>query len=217
MEASFWLQRWSQQQIGFHLSEVNPFLQRHWPALQLPPGTHVIVPLCGKSLDLLWLLGRGLRVTGIELAKQAVDAFFAEHRLQPQMRRVRGFAVYTVGDLEIWQGDFFDLQAADVPACRAFYDRAALIALPPDIRERYVEWLNTLLERDAQGLLVSLDYDLRDMEGPPFSVSPDEVQQRFGASWKIELLETSGALDAQGRFRDRAMRYMDERVYRLRR
>lgn len=217
MDASFWLQRWSQQQIGFHLSDVNPLLRRHWPSLQVAPGAHVLVPLCGKSLDLLWLLEQGLRVTGVELAAQAVDAFFAEQGLQPERQRVRDFTVSRVGNLEIWQGDFFDLQAADVPACRAFYDRAALIALPPDMRERYVERLSTLLERDAQGLLISLDYDLRDMEGPPFSVSPDEVQQRFSSSWKIELLETSSALDAQGRFRDRAMRYMDERVYRLRR
>ena len=79
MHAEFWQARWARSEIGFHLSEVNPYLQRYWPALGLPEGARVLVPLCGKSLDLAWLVGQGYQVVGVELAPRAVEDFFTEH------------------------------------------------------------------------------------------------------------------------------------------
>lgn len=217
MDPSFWLNRWDQQQIGFHLSEVNPQLVAHWPTLALPAGSAVLVPLCGKSLDLRWLRQQQLRVVGVELAASAVEAFFAEQGLQPQ-RQVHGaFAHYLADGIEIWQGDFFALERAQLAGCTAFYDRAALIALPPAMRVRYVAHLNALLPPDARGLLVTLDYDPQDMDGPPFAVPPSEVAQHFGDRWAITPGPVRSVLDADGRYRERAMRFLHEQSFCLQR
>ena len=137
MQPEFWQDRWASNQIGFHQREVNPYLQRHWPVLGLPVVVKVLVPLCGKSLDLLWLAGQGHQVLGIELSQTAVEDFFSEQQLAPEVSDAGAFKVYRAGAIELWCGDFFALTARDVADCAALYDRAALIALPPPMRERY--------------------------------------------------------------------------------
>lgn len=212
----FWLERWAQNQIGFHLGEVNPYLQRHWPTLQLPAGVRVLVPLCGKSLDLTWLAAQGHRVLGVELAQKAVEEFFAEQGLQAEVSARGAFKVYRAGALELWCGDFFALGAADVADCGALYDRAALIALPPAMRERYAAHLATILPSGCEGLLITLDYQQSQMNGPPFAVSDAEVQQRFAERWQIETLERLDVLKGNWKFVKHELQALDEVVYRLR-
>ncbi|SDH64811.1 thiopurine S-methyltransferase [Pseudomonas benzenivorans] len=216
MHADFWLERWAQNQIGFHLGEVNPYLQRHWPKLQLPAGARVLVPLCGKSLDLTWLAAQGHRVLGVELAERAVEDFFAEQGLQAEVREHGAFKIYRAGALELWCGDFFALGAADVADCSALYDRAALIALPPALRERYAAQLTAILPAGCQGLLITLDYQQSQMNGPPFAVSDTEVQERFAEGWQVEQLERLDVLKGNWKFLKQGLQSLDETVYRLR-
>ena len=129
MEPTFWRERWARNQIGFHLPQVNPHLQRHWPQLGLAAGAQVLVPLCGKSLDLVWLASHGHPVLGVELSEQAVQAFFSEQGLTPRISQHGVFSVYQADVIEVWCGDFFALDAEAVADCCALYDRAALIAL----------------------------------------------------------------------------------------
>lgn len=213
----FWLERWARNQIGFHLDQVNPCLQRHWSALQLPAGARVLVPLCGKSLDLAWLAAQGLRVLGVELAEKAVEDFFAEQGLQAEVAERGDFKVYRAGALELWCGDFFAVGAADVVDCVALYDRAALIALPPALRERYAAQLTAILPSGCEGLLITLDYQQSQMEGPPFAVSDAEVQQRFASDWQLETLERLDVLKGNWRFLKQGLQRLDETVYRLHR
>ena len=215
MHAEFWQARWSRSEIGFHLSEVNPYLQRYWPALGLLEGARVLVPLCGKSLDLAWLAGQGYQVTGVELAQRAVEDFFAEHELQPVISEVGAFRHYQAGNVEIYCGDFFALTAQQLAGCAALYDRAALIALPEPMRERYVAHLTQILPAGCQGLLVTLDYDQAHMEGPPFAVADDEVQRLFAANWQLQSLASADVLGENWRFLKRGLERLDERVYRL--
>jgi thiopurine S-methyltransferase len=216
MHAEFWQARWARSEIGFHLSEVNPYLQRYWPDLALAQGTQVLVPLCGKSLDMLWLAGQGYRVCGVELAQKAVEDFFAEHQLQPVITEEGDFRVYRCEGLEIYCGDFFALTPQHVAKCQGLYDRAALIALPPEMRGRYVAHLAAILPSDCQGLLVTLDYEQAQMDGPPFAVADSEVQQRLSAVWQVETLQCSDVLGQNWRFLQRGLQRLDERVYRLR-
>lgn len=216
MHEEFWQARWAQNQIGFHQGEVNPYLQRHWPALQLQAGTRVLVPLCGKSLDLAWLAAQGHRVLGVELAQKAVDDFFAEQGLQAEVVEQGAFKVYRAGTLELWCGDFFALTAADVADCVALYDRAALIALPPALRERYAAHLAAILPSGCEGLLITLDYPQSQMDGPPFAVADAEVRERLGDAWQIEQLQRLDVLGDNWRFRERGLQHLDETVYRLR-
>lgn len=215
MHAEFWQARWAQGEIGFHLPEVNPCLQRHWPALVLPSQARVLLPLCGKSLDIAWLASQGHRVVGVELAQKAVEEFFREHGLQPQISEEGAFLVYRAGAVEIFCGDFFAMTAQQLGDCQAFYDRAALIALPDEMRTRYAGHLSTILPDACRGLLVTLDYEEGQMQGPPFAVTDNEVQHLFAGTWRIEPLECGDALDEK--FRQRGLQRLDERVYRLHR
>ncbi|MDO4236695.1 thiopurine S-methyltransferase [Pseudomonas sp.] len=215
MQPEFWQERWARNQIGFHLPEVNPYLQRHWPQLGLVDGAKVLVPLCGKSLDLVWLASQGCHVMGVELSEQAVEAFFNEQGLAPQISRRGDFKVYQTSQIEVWCGDFFALDAQAVAGCSALYDRAALIALPPLMRAQYAERLTALLGRGCQGLLVTLDYDQVQKAGPPFAVSDAEVRVLLGEHWALDRLEEQDILGESWKFVQDGVTRLDERVYRL--
>lgn len=168
MDEGFWQRRWARNEIGFHLTEVNPYLRRYWSALRLAKGTRVLVPLCGKSLDMVWLAEQGFAVHGIELSERAVEDFFVEQNLDAEVSVQGRFKVYRAAALKIFCGDFFALSRSDVADCQGFYDRDALIALPADMRQRYVEHMADILAPSSQGLLVTLDYEQEQMSGPPF-------------------------------------------------
>jgi thiopurine S-methyltransferase len=217
VEEAFWQARWAQGQIGFHLQEVNPYLQQHWPSLSIAPGSQVLVPLCGKSLDMAWLAGQGLRVLGVELADRAVEDFFAEQGLQPEVEQQGVLRLYRAAGVEIYCGDFFNVQAEHVAGCTALYDRAALIALPETMRARYVEHLAAILPGNCRGLLVSLEYAQEEMSGPPFSVSQAEIDARLSPYWQIELLARHDVLNENWRFLQRGLSSLHESIYRLQR
>lgn len=214
MEPAFWHKRWADNQIGFHQPQVNPYLRQFWPALGLASGTQVLVPLCGKSLDLAWLAARGHRVLGVELSRRAVADFFAEHGLQPHLSQRGAFEVWRCDEVEVWCGDVFALQAEDLADCAGFYDRAALIALPPEMRERYMALLGKLLPTPCKGLLVTLDYDQALIEGPPFAVGDEAVRAGF-AHWHLEQVQEQQILDESPKFQAAGVSSLVERVYRL--
>jgi len=214
MEPEFWHKRWSSNQIGFHLPEVNPYLQRFWPQLGLARGSRVLVPLCGKSLDLLWLAHQGYSVLGVELSEKAATDFFLEHQLEPVVSEEGAFRVFRAGDLEIRCGDFFALTSEEVADCTALYDRAALIALPAPMRERYAAHLQQILPGGV-GLLITLDYNQDEMPGPPFSVGDDEVQRLLGGAWRLEVLQEQDVLGESWKFLQAGVKRLDERVYRI--
>jgi thiopurine S-methyltransferase len=215
MEPKFWQERWALNQIGFHLPEVNPYLQRHWHSLALAEGAKVLVPLCGKSLDLMWLASHGYRVLGIELSEQAVDAFFSEQNLTPRITRRGVFKVYQADLIEVWCGDFFALDAEALADCTALYDRAALIALPPLMLAQYVEHLNAFLRTGCQGLLITLDYDQTQKAGPPFAVTDDEVKVLLGTHWSLQVIEEQDVLGESWKFVQDGVTGLYERVYRI--
>ena len=189
MHLEFWHQRWADNQIGFHQAGPTPLLLKHWPGLQVPAGSTVFVPLAGKSLDMLWLAAQGHRVLGVELSPRAIEQFFDENELVPDTRATRYGTHYSVGGIELICGDAFGLDAELLRDCAAVFDRAALIALPPDLRQRYVHELYAALPGGCRGLLVTLEYPQQLRAGPPFSVEEEEVRALYGRDWSVELLE----------------------------
>ncbi len=183
MTADYWLERWREGRTGFHLADVNPRLTEHNAVFS--EATRVLVPLCGKSADLEWLVTHGYEVVGVELVELAAQAFFAERGFTPQRREDGEFVVYEHGNLTIWVGDFFATTGAQLGMFDAAYDRAAMIALPAALRKRYVSHLQTLLTRKARLLLVTLHFDVPG--GPPFSVPPEEVRDAFAGA-EVRLL-----------------------------
>lgn len=215
MQPEFWHKKWASNQIGFHLPQVNSYLQRHWPDLAIPARARVLVPLCGKSLDLLWLAGQGHEVLGVEISQKAVEDFFSEQQLTPEVSEVGAFKVYRAGAIELWCGDFFALAAHDVADCAALYDRAALIALPPPMRERYGAHLQQILPVELRGVLITLDYDQAQLPGPPFAVEDDEVQQSLGRFWRLQVLQEQDVLGESWKFLQAGVVRLVERVYRI--
>ncbi len=189
MDPDFWNQRWREGRIGFHQQQVTPLLELYWDAVEVPPGGRVLVPLAGKSLDLLWLAERGHRVLGVELSKLAVEQFFAEHNLSPTLTRTSNGMLYSAGEIDLLCGDVFTVDTPLLADCTGVYDRAALIALPPALRARYVGEIYARLPKGCRGLLVTLEYPQHEKAGPPFSVEADEVHARFEAEWMLMLLE----------------------------
>ncbi len=216
MQADFWHQRWACNQIGFHQQQVNPGLLRFWPDLTLAARSRVLVPLCGKSRDLRWLLEQGYRVLGIELSQTAVEAFFSEQQIAASISQRGAFTVYAGEGIELWCGDIFALRAEDVADCTALYDRAALIALPPVMRERYVAHLGSVLPAQCGGLLITLDYDQSKIDGPPFAVADEEVQRLLGPVWGLQTLQIA-EVERNAKQLERGVERMQERVYRLER
>lgn len=189
MQPDFWHQRWADNQIGFHQPTPTPLLLKHWASLGIAPGAQVFVPLAGKSLDMAWLASQGHRVLGVELSRVAVEQFFAEHRLAPELEESRFGTHYRAGGIELVVGDAFGLDADLLRDCSAVFDRAALIALPPELRVRYARELYTRLPTNCSGLLVTLEYPQAEREGPPFSVPGDEVHSLYAQDWEVGLLE----------------------------
>lgn len=177
MNPDFWVSRWREGQIGFHEGAPNTFLRAH--VARLGAARRVLVPLCGKSADLAFLAAQGHAVVGVELVEDAVRAFFAEHGLTPTVTARGALTEYACGAITLLAGDVFATTPALLGPIDALYDRAALIALPEELRVRYVAHLRALLPRGADGLVVTVEYPQEAMSGPPFSVPEAEVRRLF--------------------------------------
>jgi thiopurine S-methyltransferase len=196
MEASFWHAKWEKSEIAFHQDDFNPLLVEHFGALCLPAGSRVFVPLCGKTRDILWLLQSGYRVVGAELSRLAVEQLFMEMDLQPSSTQVGPLTRFAVEDIDIYCGDIFDLTASELGQVDAIYDRAALVALPADMRQRYAEHLVAITGR-ARQLLIAYEYDQSLQNGPPFAVCAEEVHRFYEPHYQLALLasvEVAGGL-----------------------
>jgi thiopurine S-methyltransferase len=210
MDQHFWTSRWEQNDIGFHKQEVHHALIRHHDRLNHQPGDSVLVPLCGKSVDMVWLYEHGFRVVGTEFSPIAVETFFDENNLKPARRTGTRFDHYTAKGVELLCGDHFALQRSDLNGALAVYDRAALVALPPDLRRRYATLLTLLLPPAARILLVSYDYNQDEISGPPFAVPQTEISDLFGSGFDIELLDRRDVLESHQTLKSRGVTKINE-------
>lgn len=214
MDTGFWHARWAQNEIGFHQKEINSHLQSFWQG-EAVEGDTVFVPLCGKSLDMLWLRGQGYRVIGVEISALAVEAFFRGNNLEPKKRQQGEFVRWEVDGLVILQGDFFHLEAEQLQGVTAVYDRASLVALPREMRANYASHLESVLPSGVDVLLVTLEYRQDQMQGPPFSVEETEVQSLYQDNYRVESCFELNVLAENPRFLERGLTRMVEKVFRL--
>lgn len=215
MEKEYWLDRWERDETGFHQDAVNVYLLKYWRTLSLAGRSQVFVPLCGKSRDMLWLREQGHTILGVELSALAIQAFFKEAGLKPRHWVNDKFGQFAADDIIILHGDFFDLDKKALANVRAVYDRASMVALPPNMRERYVRHMLHILPPATQILLVSFDYSASEMPGPPFAVSPDEVKRLYNKNAEIRLLAQMDGLQQNPRFRQRGLSRLQESIFLL--
>ena len=199
MEPDFWHDKWTKNEIGFHQSKPNALLERHFDKLSLTEGQRVFLPLCGKTLDIGWLLSQGFRVGGAELSEAAITQLFDDLELTPDIYDVGPLQHFHAKNIDIFVGDIFDLTADMLGRIDGIYDRAALVALPADMRGPYTQHLARITGTAPQ-LLLCFEYDQTLMSGPPFSIEGLEVTRHYQECYDITLLERS---ELQGGFKDR--------------
>ena len=209
---TFWHNRWQTQQIGWHRDAYNDLLTKHWGQIGSKKGDEVLVPLCGKSLDMPWFASQGHTVVGLEMVEEAIQAFFEENKLDVTRETIHEQIHHTSEPFTIIEGDIFNLKAGLTQA-DAWYDRAAMIAIPPTMREAYVEQIRQLTKPNAVGLLITFTYPQREMEGPPFSLSDNEVKELFFNGFEVECLEQIDLTDEK----ERGLSQITSSVFRIRR
>lgn len=212
MDPEFWQSRWRDNDIGFHQPHIHQMLADHWPSLELRKDARVFVPLCGKSRDMVWLVTQGHSVVGVDLADIAVRDFFAEQALTPEVSNVGTLTCHAADPYQLLVGDIFDV-APDLDApFDAAYDRAALVALTAEQRQRYATHLATLMPPSSKVLLITLDYPAGELQGPPFAVTPDEIMQLFSDTFDIRCLEDRDGLEASANLKSRGVTRLNERA-----
>lgn len=190
MEKSFWLKKWEENQIGFHVDGFNELLLAHLDSFNLQKGSNVFVPLCGKSLDLIYFAKLGHRVIGVELSEKAVNSFFAENKLSFEKKKDGIYNRYSCKEIkiDILQGDFFELDSQLIGTIDFIYDRASLIALPSEMRGNYTKIMAKITKPNSQILLITTEYDHPELIGPPFSIKEDEVKNLYKDKFEIIVL-----------------------------
>ena len=189
MQHDFWHDKWQTNNIGFHQDQPHPLLTQHLQSLSLSSSARIFVPLCGKSLDLAWLIKQGYHVVGIDLSPIAIQALIIDLGLSFKEIQSGELTHYQHPQIELFVGDFFQLTAQQLGDIDAVYDRAALIALPPQMRSQYTQHLLDITKQAPQ-LLISLEYDQNLLQGPPFSVPEHELTEHYATHYQIKLLET---------------------------
>ena len=190
MDADFWHDKWEKNEIAFHQSEPNPLLVTYFDQLALDQGSRVFLPLCGKTLDISWLLANGYRVVGAELSRLAIEQLFAQLEMTPEISTLGKVVRYHTKNINVFVGDLFDVSIKMVGQVDATYDRAALVALPEEMRTRYTAYL-TNVTHNAPQLLITFEYDQSAMAGPPFSVSNEEVKRHYSDRYALTLMASS--------------------------
>lgn len=211
-DPEFWHNKWAANQLGFHLDDVNPLLVEYWPNTKPDYQDKVFVPLCGKSEDLVWLAAKHGDVQGVELSNIAVRAFFAEHFYTPMVMPINGqHELFQFDELSIYTGDLF---TAPIKPVDIVYDRASLVALPPEMRVDYANRIKSLLNPGGRILLVSLDYPQHEMAGPPFSVAEQEIHALY-PEFKITKLYREEANETHPKIANKGLSRFAEEVYLL--
>ncbi|MBO9452405.1 thiopurine S-methyltransferase [Tropicibacter sp. R16_0] len=187
MHRDFWIDRWEENRLGWHKEDAHPLLVRFVDAHPLPKGSRIFVPLCGKTRDIGWLLSQGHRVVAAELSEIAIRQLFTELQTEPTVQELGSLKRFSAPGLDAYVGDVFDLTKVQIGTVDLIHDRAAMVALPDDMRARYVSHLAEITDRAPQ-LVISFDYDQDLIAGPPFSVPQSQIKALYGVSYRTALL-----------------------------
>ena len=210
-----WIDRWESNRIGWHAEQVNRHLIHYLDRFEILTGESIFVPLCGKTNDMLFLLEKNLKVIGIEMSNIAIEQFFSENQLDYVVSKVDKFDLYERDGIKLYCGDFFDLKSKHLENVTAIYDRASLIALNEELRQKYVKHLSDIIGFDARVLLLTLNYPQHQRSGPPFAVSKEEVGHLFNGSFDILELYCIEDIENEPMFQNLEVDFVEKAVYLL--
>lgn len=211
-----WIARWKNNEIGWHRQAVNSKLIEFIDCLHLNPGGRVFVPLCGKSQDMIFLLEQGFQVVGVELSQLAIEQFFEENKLSYSVNKDQQFICYQAENITLYCGNYFDLTKAHLEGICAVYDRAALVALNADLREKYAQHLYSIIAKDCRVLLLTLNYPQSQMSGPPFAVDQQEVMSLYNDGFECQQLQCFDDIKNEPKFLRAGVDFIEKATYCLR-
>lgn len=209
----FWAKRWTEGQTAFHEGRPNDLLAAHVARLETKKRLRVFVPLAGKAFDLRWLAARGHEVVGVEFVWDAIKAFFDEQGVAPQPSEIGGRPALGANGVTLVCGDVFDASPRDLGRFDVVYDRAALVALEPSTRTRYVETCRALLAEGGVTFLVAFAYDQSKTPGPPWSIDEATVRA-LHAGLPVEILATR-SVPTSKRLSEAGIAALEETAYRI--
>ena len=215
MDRQYWHQRWQSNEIGFNQSQPNILMQRYFPKLDLKTGDRIFVPLCGKSIDMIWLARQGYKVIGVEIDEHACKAFFEENKIRFKLTAIDDFKVYQSDEITLFSGDFFCLNKKILDKVDAVYDRAALIALPKMLRSRYSAHMAKILGSNAKMMLITTSYNQSEMQGPPFSIDEVEIDMLYKTNFDITKVYNKEVKSIPQHLRAKGLKHAIEQVYLL--
>ena len=210
-----WLEFWENNEINWHSDVVTQELKEYLGLLKLKPGDKVFFPLCGKSVDMIYLLNQGFSVIGVELSEIGIKQFFYENGLDFTISQVGEFNLYSAKNIEIYCGDFFSLTSKHLCDVKAVFDRKSLIALDQNLRQKYVKHLNDIIYLGVRILLITLYYPQHQMSGPPFSVDKSEVESLFSMAFKYQELKSSKVIENVSKLVRAGVDYIENAAYYL--
>ncbi len=210
-----WHSHWTRKSPGFHEGQVNSYLQQFLPLYNLQPGDTIFMPLCGKSVDILWLSQQGYQVIGVELSKIAIESFFAESEIDFVKVQHDKLVAYEAPGITLYLGDYMNMQADTLTDCKLVYDRASIVAIESFNRKSYKRKMLELISPATPMLLVTLDYDQSVMHGPPFSVPVNEIAELYQPEYRLELLQSSEQIEERPKWREIGLESLVESALRL--
>jgi len=211
-----WLHFWENNETNWHSDTITQELVEYFELFELEPGDKVFVPLCGKSLDMIYIVNQGFSVVGVEISEFGIRQFFKENDLKYTFTKVDDFYLYSSENLEIYCGDFFSLTSKHLNNVKAVLDRKSLIALEPDLRQKYVKHLNDIISLGVRILLVTLHYPQHQMSGPPFSVDKSEVESLFSMTFETRELKSFNDIENGSKLVRAGVDYINNAAYCLR-
>ncbi len=188
MNNEFWLNKWKTNDIAFHEKDANPDLINYLSELNLHQGDCIFVPFCGKSKDMLWLAEKGFNVIGVELSTIACNDFFSELNITPTIVQKPKFSVYQYKNIKLFCGDLFDLTSADLSSVKAIYDCKALIALPFNLRKKYVDHIISCTQTKINILVLTRESNSV-VTPPPFPINKAEIDLLFNSHFDVKQIK----------------------------
>lgn len=149
-----WEKDWTTDNPEFHFKEVNSMLiKQHNEFTAGRNNLRILVPLCGKSLDMVWLADQGHTVVGVELIRKGIEAFLRDNKLTHREEpitlgpEIQG-TIFKVNekDISLFECSIFDFSFE--VAGRQFdciWDRGSMTAINMMKEERLTQYRDIML------------------------------------------------------------------------
>ncbi|XP_077123781.1 thiopurine S-methyltransferase-like [Ranitomeya variabilis] len=195
-----WKQKWETRNIVFHENHVHQLLVEFINEMQNGRRQlNIFFPLCGKAVDMKWLADMGHNVVGVDVCEIGLKEFFSEHNIpytEEAVAEIPGAKVFksVSGNIALYCCSIYDISHSVIGRFDGMWDRGAFVAVNPKDRERYANIVLSLMAKDCRYLLVTVEYDIKLVRGPPFYVSDSDLQNLLGRSCTLKLLKKINAL-----------------------